>query len=151
MKGRVSIPAPFRRVLEEGDPDWHPGENPQLVLVYGSKEGRCLEGYSINSMDNMDDLIEALPLFSPEREYFETIMGADSEYASVDENGRIVLSQELRNKAGIEKDAQFVGKGNRFEIWQPAAYEIELQRLREWAANQDNPQALLQRPRGESA
>ena len=24
QKGRVSVPAPFRRVLEEGDPDWAP-------------------------------------------------------------------------------------------------------------------------------
>ena len=34
-KGRVSIPAPFRRVLEEGDPDWSNGVNPNFVIVYG--------------------------------------------------------------------------------------------------------------------
>ena len=35
QKGRVSVPAPFRRVLEEGDPDWTHGQNPNLVLIYG--------------------------------------------------------------------------------------------------------------------
>ncbi|MCB1402509.1 MAG: cell division/cell wall cluster transcriptional repressor MraZ, partial [Rhodobacteraceae bacterium] len=33
QKGRVSVPAPFRRVLEEGDPDWSSGQNPTLVLI----------------------------------------------------------------------------------------------------------------------
>ena len=27
-KGRVSIPAAFRRILEEGDPDWSSGLHP---------------------------------------------------------------------------------------------------------------------------
>jgi len=31
-KGRVSIPAAFRRILEEGDPDWSSGLNPNLLL-----------------------------------------------------------------------------------------------------------------------
>ena len=29
QKGRVSVPAPFRRVLEEGDPDWTDGAEPE--------------------------------------------------------------------------------------------------------------------------
>ena len=28
QKGRVSVPASFRRVIEEGDPDWGAGVNP---------------------------------------------------------------------------------------------------------------------------
>jgi len=148
-KGRVSIPASFRRVLEEGDPDWRSGENPQLVLVHGSKDGRCIEGYSIKSMDEVDDLIEALPHFSDEREYFETILGTDSDYASVDENGRMVLSAALRKMIGVAKDAVFVGKGNRFQIWKPSAYENELQQIKEWGASQENPHAKLYRTTAE--
>lgn len=148
-KGRVSIPASFRRVLEEGDPDWRSGENPQLVIVHGSKDGQCVEGYSIKSMDEVDDLIEALPHFSAEREYFETILGTDSDYASVDENGRMVLSAALRKMIGVSKDAVFVGKGNRFQIWEPSAYENELKHIKEWGAAQDNPHAKLYRTTAE--
>lgn len=148
-KGRVSIPASFRRVLEEGDPDWRSGENPQLVIVHGSKDGQCLEGYSIKSMDQVDDLIEDLPHFSPEREYFETILGTNSDYASVDENGRMVLSAALRKMISVTKDAVFVGKGNRFQIWEPSAYENELEQIKEWGAAQDNPHAKLYRPKVE--
>ena len=39
QKGRVSVPAPFRRVLEEGDPDWAGGLNPNLVILYGRPGG----------------------------------------------------------------------------------------------------------------
>ena len=53
-KGRVSVPAPFRRVLEEGDPDWTPGANPNLVLVYGRMGRNCLEGYSMKSMEEVE-------------------------------------------------------------------------------------------------
>ena len=34
-KGRGSIPAAFRRVLEEFDPEWTLGLNPNLIIVYG--------------------------------------------------------------------------------------------------------------------
>ncbi len=148
-KGRVSIPASFRRVLEEGDPDWPANDTPQFVIVYGSNEGQCLEGYSLKSIDEIDDLIEELPHFSPEREYLETILGTESEYATVDNSGRMVLSQALKDKIGLDKEAVFVGKGNRFQIWEPSAYEAELARLREWAATQDNPKAVLYRRKSE--
>ena len=51
VKGRVSIPAAFRRILEEGDPDWSSGSNPNLVIVYGRRNRKCLEGYSLESIE----------------------------------------------------------------------------------------------------
>lgn len=142
-KGRVSIPAAFRRVLEEGDPDWRSGENPQLVIVHGIKEGECLEGYSIDAMEKVDDLISSLPHFSPEREFYETIMDTDSDYATVDENGRMVVSAALRAKIGVSKEIIFVGKGETFQMWEPAAYDEELKRIKAWGAAQENPHAML--------
>jgi len=32
-KGRMSIPADFRRVLEAGDPAWNPGQSPRMYLL----------------------------------------------------------------------------------------------------------------------
>lgn len=142
-KGRVSVPASFRRVLEEGDPDWRSGENPQLILVHGSNDGRCLEGYSIKSMEKMDDMVEELPYFSPQRDYYETMLESDSDQLSVDENGRMVLATHLREMIGVSREAIFVGKGNRFQIWEPAAYEAERERIAGWGAEQQNPYALF--------
>ena len=105
-KGRVSIPAPFRRVLEEGDPEWKPSLNPTCVLVYGRKEKKCLEGYSIRSMDEVDNLVSLLPRYSNEREMLERMLNAQSTYSQIDENGRLVLSSKLRETVGIKSEAQ---------------------------------------------
>ena len=43
-KGRVSVPAAFRRVIEEGDPDFSDGSYPNFVIVYGGVRSTCLEG-----------------------------------------------------------------------------------------------------------
>ena len=70
-KGRVSIPAPFRRVLEEGDPDWTEGLNPNMVLVYGGKSRDYIEGYTMQSMDDVDEQISKLPRGSNRRRALE--------------------------------------------------------------------------------
>ena len=59
-KGRVSIPAAFRRILEEGDPDWSSGLNPNLVIVYGRRNRKCLEGYSIGSLELLEKNVKGL-------------------------------------------------------------------------------------------
>ena len=42
-KGRVSIPARFRRVIESCDPGWTDGLQPELVIVYGDNRKNFLE------------------------------------------------------------------------------------------------------------
>jgi len=59
-KGRVSIPAPFRRVLEAGDPDWTEGLRPELILVYGGQAQKYIEGYTVRAMEDIEDAIEAM-------------------------------------------------------------------------------------------
>ncbi|WP_112321533.1 division/cell wall cluster transcriptional repressor MraZ [Oceanibium sediminis] len=149
-KGRVSIPAPFRRVLEEGDPDWVSGGNPNLVLVYGRRGRNCLEGYSIRAMEEVDDLIAALPRYSREREILERMINTQSMYAQVDENGRMVLPAKLREMIGVTKDATFAGMGDKFQIWEPAAYKADMERIDDWLSDQTDdtdPFALLDRAR----
>ncbi|MDB4229735.1 cell division/cell wall cluster transcriptional repressor MraZ, partial [Paracoccaceae bacterium] len=70
-KGRVSIPAAFRRVLEEHDPDYALGLNPNLIIVYGNINRKFLEGFSIASMNEVDEKIAALPRGSKARRMLE--------------------------------------------------------------------------------
>ena len=126
-KGRVSIPAPFRRVLEEGDPDWSDGFNPNFVLVYGRRNNKCLEGYSLKSMNDVDNLVSRLPRYSKDREILERLLNSQSIYAQVDENGRIVLPPKLRQIAKITSKAMFVGMGEKFQIWEPDSYQEDME------------------------
>jgi MraZ protein len=66
----------------------------------------------------------------------------------VDENGRMVLSQRLRDMIGVRDEATFAGMGDKFEIWEPEAFEADQARIdREMAeeGGERDPFALLDR------
>ena len=125
-KGRISIPAPFRRILEEGDPDWSSSLNPNLVIVYGRRNRKCLEGYSIGSIEIVDNLVSNLPRYSKEREILERLLNSQSAQVQLDENGRIILPLKLRKLVDIESTAMFVGMGEKFQIWHPDNYTNDM-------------------------
>jgi MraZ protein len=146
QKGRVSVPAQFRRVLEEGDPDWSPGQNPNMVLIYGMPSGNCLDGYTIEGAAELDAKVSRLRPFSKDRRALERLLNAQSIYAQVDENGRIVLPQRLRDSFGLAEEALFAGMGGHFQVWSPAAYEADMQGIADWRsglAEDADPFALL--------
>ena len=128
-KGRVSVPAAFRRVLEEGDPEFIGGSYPNFVVVYGGVRGNCLEGYTISSITKVDKLISKLPRFSRDREILERFINTQSTYMQLDETGRIVLSLRLKEKIGIRDEAIFAGMGEKFQIWEPENYQNEVDAL----------------------
>jgi len=39
-----------------------------------------------------------------------------------DGQGRVILPTALIEEAGLDKQAAFVGRGNRFQIWNPATF-----------------------------
>jgi MraZ protein len=43
----------------------------------------------------------------------------------VDEDGRIVLPQKLREKIDLDETAFFIASGDRFQIWKPETYAAE--------------------------
>ena len=121
-KGRVSIPAPFRRIIEAGDPDYTEGLRPQFVLVYGPETQNFLEGYTIEEMQKLEDKIERLPHSDLRRRLvYEKI--TCSQHAEIDPDGRLVLSSALRDELGLQPEAKIVGSMNTFRIFSPEAYE----------------------------
>lgn len=124
-KGRVSIPALFRRVLEAGDPDWTDGLRPKLVIVYGDHRRKYLECYSIEAIQEVDEKIGHLPRGSVERRMLERMMHGQSHPTEVDEDGRIILPQKLREKIALDGEGFFIAAGDTFQIWKPETYEAE--------------------------
>ncbi|MEO0665102.1 MAG: division/cell wall cluster transcriptional repressor MraZ [Pseudomonadota bacterium] len=124
-KGRVSIPASFRRVLEAGDPAWTDGLNPELVIVYGDHRRKFLECYTMEAIGEVDDKIDELPRGSRERKLLQQLFHGQSFPTTVDETGRLVLPAKLRQKIGLEGEAFFIAAGDTFQIWKPDTYEAE--------------------------
>ncbi|MCU0906327.1 MAG: division/cell wall cluster transcriptional repressor MraZ [Rhodobacteraceae bacterium] len=132
-KGRVSIPALFRRVLEAGDPDWREGLRPQFVIVYGDHRKKYLECYTAEAHARVAEQIEAKPRGSIERRMLERLILGQSHPAEVDNDGRIVLPQKLREKIDLGDEAFFMASGDTFQIWKPETYETEeLARTEAW-------------------
>ena len=122
-KGRVSIPAPFRRVIEESDPDWREGLRPNIVIVYGTDRQDWLEVYTMNATHEIDEQIEDMQRGSAERLLLEERMYGKSLEAQIDDDGRLVLPQKLREKIGLTSEAFFISAGDYFKIWKPETYE----------------------------
>ncbi len=124
-KGRVSVPASFRRVLEAADPDWTDGLNPNLVIVYGDHRRNFLEIYTIEAITEVDAQIADIPRGSMERRMLQRLFHGQSFPTSVDETGRLVLPAKLRAKIGLEGEAFFIAAGDTFQVWKPETYESE--------------------------
>ncbi|TMV07907.1 division/cell wall cluster transcriptional repressor MraZ [Ruegeria sediminis] len=151
-KGRVSIPASFRRVLEAGDPNWQSGGNPELVIVYGDHRRKFLECYTMEAIDEVDAKIDALPRGSMERKALQRMFHGQSFPTNVDETGRLVLPAKLRDKIALEGEAFFIAAGDTFQIWKPETYETEeMVKAEQWMADQGDdfdPMQFLDGPGG---
>ena len=152
-KGRVSIPASFRRVLEAGDPDWTDGLSPNLVIVYGDHRRSFLECYTIEAIDEVDAQIADLPRGSMERRMLQRLFHGQSFPTCVDETGRLVMPAKLREKIGLAGEAFFIAAGDTFQVWKPETYDTEeLAKTEAWLDDlpEDfDPLVLLDTSRGE--
>ena len=63
----------------------------------------------------------------------EIVYFGECEKLKIDPDGRTVLPKRLRDHAGITETAVFVGLGNKFQIWEPEAYNKFRERAREQA------------------
>jgi MraZ protein len=112
-KGRISVPAPFRAELEVA------GAN-QLVFRI-SHQHPCIEARSRAVFQHMLESILRLEHFSEDRETLEAGIIADSTLLRIDGDGRLVLPAEMAEQIGLGENIAFLGKGDRFEIWEAEA------------------------------
>jgi MraZ protein len=124
-KARVSIPAAFRRVLDAGDP--HTSEFPRtrLVMVYGGKHRQYVECYTQQGADKIARKVQKLPLGSTARKIAERDLITRSLTVEIDDDGRIVLPQKVRDKIefGAATETAFAGTLDRFQIWRKDTYD----------------------------
>lgn len=137
-KGRMSIPAPFRSVLVQNDPDYREGMSPALYLLYGPHLKDHLQAYSVAAFDRITADIEALPPGSPERKRATSLILNRSVRLEVDKDGRIILPQRQREQMGMTGgDLMLAGGGDHFDIWPADTYAAQDEDLSAWLENQD--------------
>lgn len=123
-KGRVSIPAPFRAVLER---DAYPGG----IYCYPSLDAPALDAGGQRLAHKIDALLERLPPYSEERDELSVALLGDVQVLSIDGDGRIILPEDLRKHAGLQNRVAFVGLGDKFQLWEPERFEERRKAARE--------------------
>ena len=114
-KGRVSVPASFRSTVASSH---FPG-----IVVYRPFDLPCIEGADMPFLEQLSDrLYGDFGPFNPDQMSVATAILAGASQLSFDPEGRVMLPAELREFAGIDGLATFVGLGRKFQIWGAEAY-----------------------------
>lgn len=117
-KGRLATPARFRRVLDL--------EKCADIYCIPSPVEPCLDCGGAEYIESLMEMVDGLAPFSPERRSLERMVAGRTFVVSLDQDGRIVLPQHLRDSARLDGEAMFIGHGRYFQIWRPEEYrEVE--------------------------
>jgi MraZ protein len=110
QKGRVIIPAKFREGL--GD---------KFILTKGLEN--CLFAYSKDEWASLEAKLKALPFTDKNVRAFVRFFFAGATECETDKQGRILVPQNLREYAELEKDIYVIGVSTRVEIWDKTKWE----------------------------
>lgn len=83
----------------------------------------CLFAYSLEEWSNLEAKLKALPFTDKDVRAFVRFFFAGATECETDKQGRILLPQNLREYAGLEKDVYVIGVSTRVEIWDKAKWE----------------------------
>jgi MraZ protein len=96
------------------------------LFCYPALDRPALEAGGRMLMSEIEDLINRFAPFSDEREQFATALYGTSELVKMDAEGRVTLSDPLKDHAGIMDSVAFVGLGHKFQIWAPDRFSARL-------------------------
>ena len=134
-KGRVSVPSTYRSQLElEGGP----------LILFKSLQFKCLEGTSINRMQQYIDAIDELDGMSKEASILHMMM-ADSFEIKYDSEGRISIPDNLISFAEISNVAVFMGIGRSFLLWSETEYQKQYAYTRKILSENGPPKLILKK------
>jgi MraZ protein len=107
-KGRVVVPTRYRRLLAT------PGEGRVVVTV---DRDECLLVYPAPEWELIEQQLMSLPTLNPQARRLQRLMVGHADELEIDSHGRLSLSPELREFAGLARAAWMVGQGKRLELW----------------------------------
>lgn len=107
-KGRLAIPTRYRERLASRC-------DGQLVATVD--RDYCLLIYPYPEWEDIERKLVRLPSLNKQVRRLQRLMVGYATELDIDGHGRILLSRELRDFAGLERQAMLIGQGNKFELW----------------------------------
>lgn len=121
-KGRVSLPADYRAIVKAAESE---------IVCYRSLSSPCIEGCLEDLLDKLaSEMEDSLDFFSETQDDLTNLIFGDAKRYPFDSTGRIMLAEKLLTHAQITTQAVFVGKGRKFQIWNPENWAKEEARIR---------------------
>ena len=119
-KGRMAIPTRYRSVLE----DICHGE---LVITIDMKS-TCLTLSPLPEWRKFEEKVAALPALDDVGEMLSRFVVGQAKDLQIDNSGRVLIPQELRDYAQLDKKLILVGRTQRLELWSEENWNVERQR-----------------------
>lgn len=121
-KGRLSIPARFRELLETG-----------AYITQGFDQNLMV--LTAEAFERLSAQVNAMSLTDPTSRQLKRLLFAAADRVDLDSSGRIRIPQFLREVAGLNGEAVIVGAGDYFEIWSSPAWQPKAAELQDTEAN----------------
>jgi MraZ protein len=132
VKGRVFIPAQFRKQLTNGVEE-------KLIMRKDVFQD-CLVLYPEAVWnEELEELLSRMNKWKESHQHILRQYMSDLEILILDNSGRILITKRYLQLAGIQTDVRFIGVGNKIEIWSkekteqsfmsPKVFGMELEKL----------------------
>lgn len=123
-KGRLAIPTRYREALIRHC-------NGQMVITVD--RDHCLLLYPLPEWEEIERKLVRLPSFNKHARRLQRLLMGHATECELDSAGRILIPPPLREFAGLNKAIVMIGQGNKFEIWNEEAWNVQ---RAQWLAEQ---------------
>jgi MraZ protein len=110
-KGRVSVPAHFRSVVQK--------RGYSELYALRALDIPALDVGGLDLLDRYEERIAQEDPFLQTADDMSFFIHGDGAFLKLDQDGRITVNDFIREHTGISTDVAFVGRGNFFQIWEP--------------------------------
>lgn len=116
-KGRLKVPTPFRRIIEE---------KYGTEFYITSLTGEYVRIYPLPEWESIEQRLTLLPSMDPAKRKFLDRTNYYGQQTSFDTNGRLLIPSILRRSAGMIGDVAVMGYLSYLEVWEADRYERRL-------------------------
>jgi MraZ protein len=116
-KGRLKVPTPFRRLVEEKH---------GTGLYVTSLTGESVRIYPLPEWESIEQRLALLPSMDPARRKFLDRTNYYGQQTVMDSQGRVLIHPLLRKSAGVLGDVAVLGYLTYIEVWELERFQQRL-------------------------
>lgn len=120
-KGRLAVPSRYRDRLSEACAG-------KMVVTISLLE-RCLAVYPFPAWQTIEDELKNLPALDVKAQAISHLLIGHATECDMDSHGRVLISQSLREFAGLDKQVKMVGQVRKFELWAESTWTARREEL----------------------